>query len=144
MNRCTILIKIHLIPTEILCQAEWLSVDPYMRMRAATINLGEPMVGMQVARSVFHFVWNISSQATLILNCTFMGILIQLLPNLRRVIKSKCPTYPENTQVVANFGWVDRAIFKPLQEHGVETIHRMPDMKGLSDSYALGAVGRPG
>ncbi|CAL8110122.1 unnamed protein product [Orchesella dallaii] len=95
---------------EILCQAEWISVDPYMRMRASTLNLGDAMIGMQVAR----------------------------------VLKSRCPEYPEGSQVVANFGWVERTIFKPERDHGVETIYKMPEMKGLPDSYALGTVGRPG
>jgi NADPH-dependent curcumin reductase CurA len=34
---------------EILCQALWLSVDPYMRGAANRINLGDTMPGVQVA-----------------------------------------------------------------------------------------------
>ncbi|XP_021958008.1 prostaglandin reductase 1 [Folsomia candida] len=37
---------------EILCKAEWLSVDPYMRLVANNLQLGEMMPGVQVARVI--------------------------------------------------------------------------------------------
>jgi len=66
--------------------------------------------------------------------------------NLHRVLKSKCPEFPEGSQVVGGFGWRDLTVYKPVPG-GVRTyntIHKIPDMKGLPDSYALGAVGMPG
>lgn len=63
-----------------------------------------------------------------------------------RVIKSRCDEFPEGSQVVGYFGWRDLTIYKPI-EGGVRSynsILKMPEMKGLSDSYALGALGMPG
>ena len=37
------------ISSEILCKAEWLSVDPYMRGAANNLELGKVMPGSQVA-----------------------------------------------------------------------------------------------
>ena len=50
------------------------------------------------------------------------------------------------TKVVGYFGWRDHTVFKPdpNSERYLETIYKMPNMKGLPDSYALGAVGMPG
>jgi len=63
-----------------------------------------------------------------------------------RVLKSRCPEFPEGSQVVGNFGWRDLTVYKP-DPNGARfysTIHKMPDMKGLPDSYALGCMGMPG
>ncbi len=65
---------------------------------------------------------------------------------LFRVLKSKCSEFPEGSQIVGGFGWRDLTIYKPI-EGGIRaynTIHKMPEMKGLPDSFALGAVGMPG
>jgi len=35
---------------EILCKAEWLTVDPYMRAYSTFMKAGDPMPGAQVAR----------------------------------------------------------------------------------------------
>jgi len=63
-----------------------------------------------------------------------------------RVLKSRCAEFPEGSQVVGNFGWRDLTVYKP-EPNGprtYSTIHKMPEMKGLPDSYALGSVGMPG
>lgn len=40
---------------ELICAAEWLSVDPYMRLAMDRINVfPNPMVGTQVAKCVFY------------------------------------------------------------------------------------------
>jgi prostaglandin reductase 1 len=99
---------------EILCKAEFLSVDPYMRGASTRMNLGDTMPGVQVSR----------------------------------VLKSRNPEFLEGEQVVAHFGWRDLTINKPAPNSGsnpdVGALYKIPDMKGLPDSYALGSVGRPG
>jgi prostaglandin reductase 1 len=106
------------IPTElqdgeILAKAEWLTVDPYMRLRsAATMKVGDQFEGGQVAR----------------------------------VLKSRCDEFPEGSQVVAYLGWRDLSVYKPVPggPRTYQTIQKMPEMKGLPDSYALGCMGMPG
>jgi len=63
-----------------------------------------------------------------------------------RVIKSRNPQFPEGTQVVGQWGWRDLTIFKPgsVAEQGPTTVYKLPNMRGLPDSYALGALGMPG
>jgi len=95
---------------EVLVEAEWLTVDPYMRGRANMMKIGETFVGQQVGR----------------------------------VLKSKNPKYPVGTQLVGNFGWRNLTIYTPGDVENFETAYKMPDMKGLPDSYALGSIGMPG
>jgi len=98
---------------EILAKAEWLSVDPYMRVRSMnTMPVGDQMPGSQVAR----------------------------------VLKSRCPEFPEGCRVVGYFGWRDLTVYKvdPNGPRGYTTIYELPEMKGLPDSYALGCMGMPG
>lgn len=62
------------------------------------------------------------------------------------VIKSRCEEFPEGSQVVGYFGWRDLTIYKPVKG-GIrfyQTIQKLPEMKGLPDSYALGCMGMPG
>jgi prostaglandin reductase 1 len=94
---------------EILAKAEWLTVDPYMRLFATP---GQTMIGGQVAR----------------------------------VLKSRNPEYPEGTQIYGNFGWRTLTIYKPVPNgpRNYQTMYKLPDMKGLPASYALGVVGMPG
>ncbi|CAG7730387.1 unnamed protein product [Allacma fusca] len=63
-----------------------------------------------------------------------------------RVIKSRHPQFPEGSQVVNNFGWRDLTVSKPgtPDEQEPSTTYGMPDLRGLPDSYALGACGMPG
>ncbi len=63
-----------------------------------------------------------------------------------RVLRSRCPEFPEGSQVVGYFGWRDLTIYKPNPDirRGWKSILKMPDMMGLPDSYALGALGMPG
>ncbi|ODM99748.1 Prostaglandin reductase 1 [Orchesella cincta] len=97
---------------EILCKAEWLTVDPYMRAASARLQAGDQMPGAQVAK----------------------------------VLKSRCADFPEGSQVVGNFGWRDLTVTKvpPKEKRGFDSLHAMPEMKGLPDSYALGCLGMPG
>jgi len=64
------------------------------------------------------------------------------------VEKSNNPEYPEGTKVVGNFGWRDSTIHKPeavdKNKTNFEAMYKMPDLKGLPESYALGAVGLTG
>ncbi|OXA58862.1 Prostaglandin reductase 1 [Folsomia candida] len=97
---------------EILCKAEWLTVDPYMRAYSTFLKSGDAMPGAQVAR----------------------------------VIASESPEFPEGSQVVGNFGWRDLTISKvpPPEKQSADSLYKMPDLKGLPDSYALGSCGMPG
>jgi len=63
-----------------------------------------------------------------------------------RVLKSRCAEFPEGCQVVGYFGWRDLTIYKPVPggPRMYSTIQKMPEMKGLPDSYALGCMGMPG
>jgi prostaglandin reductase 1 len=62
------------------------------------------------------------------------------------VLKSKHPGFPEGTKVVGYFGWRDMTIFKPgtAAEQRTGTVYKLPDLKGLPDSYGLGVCGMPG
>jgi prostaglandin reductase 1 len=63
-----------------------------------------------------------------------------------KVIKSRHPQFPEGTKVVGNFGWRDLTLAKPgtPAEQGPATVYKMPNLRGLPDSYALGVCGMPG
>ncbi|XP_059048574.1 prostaglandin reductase 1-like [Achroia grisella] len=61
------------------------------------------------------------------------------------VQESKNPDYPVGTRVVSHKGWCDYTIINPkLQSDFLDTVYTLPDLKGLSNSLALGAVGMPG
>ncbi len=66
--------------------------------------------------------------------------------NIYRVIKSRCAEFPEGSQVVGYFGWRDFTIYKPVPggPRFYSSIQKLPDMRGLPDSYALGCMGMPG
>jgi len=59
------------------------------------------------------------------------------------VVESRNPKYPEGTKVVGNYGWRDMTVYNPTKGNVIDT-YKLPDMKGLSDSYALGSIGMPG
>jgi len=94
---------------EILCEAEWYSVDPYMRGELHSAPDGS-MPGSQVAR----------------------------------VIQSQHPDYPIGTKVTGFFGWRDRTVYNPDLVRGKAWFYKLPDLKGLSESYTLGVLGMPG
>lgn len=61
-------------------------------------------------------------------------------------MKSRNPEFPQGAQICGFFGWRDLTIYKP-EPNGPRhygTIHKMPEMKGLPDSYGLGSIGMPG
>ncbi|CAG7824503.1 unnamed protein product [Allacma fusca] len=60
------------------------------------------------------------------------------------VTESRNPEYPEGTKVVGSFGWRDLTVHKPSEKFNPLDIYKLPDMKGLPESYALGSVGMPG
>lgn len=63
-----------------------------------------------------------------------------------RVLRSKHPQFPEGTKVVGNFGWRDLTIYAPGSpaEQGPFTVYKLPNLRGLPESYALGVLGMPG
>jgi prostaglandin reductase 1 len=65
---------------------------------------------------------------------------------IARVIKSRCPEFPEGCQVVGHFGWRDLTIYKPDPNgpRAYPAVYKIPDMKGLPDAYALGCMGMTG
>ncbi|CAG7824502.1 unnamed protein product [Allacma fusca] len=95
---------------EILTQAEWHSVDPYMRMVSVGLKDGEIMPGRQIAR----------------------------------VLQSKTTAVPEGSLVMGNFGWRDLTVYKPEADVNYDNFYVLQEMKGLPESFALGAVGRIG
>lgn len=62
------------------------------------------------------------------------------------MLKSRNDEFPQGTQIYGFFGWRDLTIYKPDPKgpRHYATIHKMPEMKGLPDSYALGCIGMPG
>jgi prostaglandin reductase 1 len=70
---------------------------------------------------------------------------MQALLLFGRVLQSRNREFPEGSQVVGSFGWRDLTIYKPKPgEASPDGVYKMPDMKGLPDSYALGSLGMPG
>lgn len=100
---------------EYLCQAEWLSVDPYMRPYTARLPLGTTMIGSQVARIIESKNSNFEVGKLLI---GYFGWRSHTIVN---------PTKKSNPLPMSNF------------EPQV-----LPDFKDLSPSLALGVLGMTG
>lgn len=99
---------------EILVKAEWISVDPYQRLNPS--NVGKPVPFEEASYQV--------------------GI----------VEESKNSEYPVGTRVVSHKGWRDYSVINP-KEKGNEfgdMFYKLPDILGLSESHAVGALGMPG
>jgi len=60
------------------------------------------------------------------------------------VEKSNHKDYPEGTLVLGYFGWRDLTLFQPDLVSRPMYFYKLPDLKDLSPSYFLGAVGMPG
>lgn len=99
---------------EILIKAEWISVDPYLRAFHSTLKLPYDQFSFQV------------------------GV----------VQESRDPKYPVGTKVVSHKGWCDYTIDKDNEiipsKTIPDTVYKIPDLKGLSESLAVGCVGMPG
>jgi NADPH-dependent curcumin reductase CurA len=68
-----------------------------------------------------------------------------LIVGSSRVLKSRNPKFPEGSKVLAYVGWRDHTICNPEKMKGMfSMVIPMPDLMGLPDSYALGAVGMTG
>lgn len=62
-----------------------------------------------------------------------------------KVEESKDPNYAVGTKVVTHKGWCDYCIVNPsLPTAPGQSIYKMPDMQGLPESLAVGAIGMPG
>ncbi|KAH9640714.1 hypothetical protein HF086_007285 [Spodoptera exigua] len=59
---------------------------------------------------------------------------------------SKDPRYPVGTRVVSHKGWCDYCIINTTDTsvEPAEIPHKLPNLKGLSNSLGVGAVGMPG
>ncbi|XP_072931529.1 prostaglandin reductase 1-like [Epargyreus clarus] len=58
---------------------------------------------------------------------------------------SKDPRYPVGTRVVSHRGWCDYYVGTPGgTEKSLNSTYKLPDLKGLSPSLGIGAVGMPG
>ncbi|XP_064072056.1 prostaglandin reductase 1-like [Vanessa tameamea] len=60
---------------------------------------------------------------------------------------SKDPRYPVGTRIVSHNGWCDYSIINANVQPSnslLHTVYKAPDLKGLSPSLAVGAVGMPG
>nr|XP_049699943.1 prostaglandin reductase 1-like [Helicoverpa armigera] len=61
------------------------------------------------------------------------------------VEESKDPRYPVGTRVVSHKGWCDYVIIDTSDPDPVAgELYKLPDLKGYSDSFGIGAVGMPG
>lgn len=61
------------------------------------------------------------------------------------VKESKDPDYPVGTRVVSHKGWCDYGILDTKEVDKISgKIYKVPNMNGLSNSLAVGAVGMPG
>ncbi|KAH9640704.1 hypothetical protein HF086_007275 [Spodoptera exigua] len=62
------------------------------------------------------------------------------------VEESKDPRYPVGSRIVSHSGWCDYCIINTSDNSKVEAWHpyKLPNMKGLSNSLAIGALGMPG
>lgn len=108
----------HELPTikngEILVKVEWISVDPYLRAYNSNKSPPYDQFGYQI------------------------GV----------VEDSKNPRFPVGTRVVSHQGWCDYYV-KDANSTGDNInddvqIYKLPNLKGLSTSLGIGAVGMPG
>jgi len=69
---------------------------------------------------------------------------------LVKVIESKDPDYPVGTKLILHTGWIriGKVPAKPAAGYrvsgGLPALNMAPDVKGVPDSYLLGACGMPG
>lgn len=101
---------------DILVKTEWISVDPYQRAYNSHQKLPYDTFGFQV------------------------GV----------VEDSKNPKFPVGTRVVSHKGWCDYYVFNNTNNSGdgflntFDRVYKLPNLKGLSHSLGIGAVGMPG
>ncbi|XP_046959917.1 prostaglandin reductase 1-like [Vanessa cardui] len=63
------------------------------------------------------------------------------------VEQSKDPKYPVGTRIVSNEGWRDYAVIdmaKEASDNILDAKYKLPDLKGMSPSIAIGTAGMPG
>lgn len=61
------------------------------------------------------------------------------------VEESKDPRYPVGTKVVAHKGWCDYCIINSANATDFfNKVYKLPNLKGLPESFGIGAVGMPG
>ncbi|XP_059048576.1 prostaglandin reductase 1-like [Achroia grisella] len=60
------------------------------------------------------------------------------------VQESKNPDFPIGTRVVTHKGWRNYTVIYPKEASPEDTIYKLPDLRGLSNSLGVGAVGMPG
>jgi hypothetical protein len=91
------------------------------------------------------YAWESSGRVSINYNClAFSNYLITRISLLSRVIASKHADYPKGTAVLGYFGWRELSVIQPDLMKRRMYFYKLPDMKGLPPSYALGAVGMPG
>ncbi|XP_052739305.1 prostaglandin reductase 1-like [Bicyclus anynana] len=58
---------------------------------------------------------------------------------------SKDPRYPVGSRIVSHKGWCDYSIINAnVSNSSADIVYKLPDLKGLSNSLGVGAVGMPG
>ncbi|XP_053621819.1 prostaglandin reductase 1-like [Plodia interpunctella] len=58
---------------------------------------------------------------------------------------SKNPRFPVGSKVVSHKGWRDYTVIDPnAAPTPIDKVYKLPDLKGLSESLSVGAVGMPG
>lgn len=62
------------------------------------------------------------------------------------VVDSKNPRFPVGARVVSHKGWCDYYVGNPTEvpSNPMDKIYKLPDLKGMSESLAVGYVGMPG
>ncbi|CAK1547342.1 unnamed protein product [Leptosia nina] len=65
---------------------------------------------------------------------------------LGKVVESKNPDFPVGCKVVSHKGWCDYTVFDDLVEVeiGFASVYKLPDLHGLPEELAVGALGMPG
>ncbi|XP_046959796.1 prostaglandin reductase 1-like [Vanessa cardui] len=63
------------------------------------------------------------------------------------VQQSKDPNFPVGSRIVSHKGWCDYAVIniaKDVRNYYLDVTYKLPDLKGMSPSIAIGTVGMPG
>ncbi|XP_049941133.1 prostaglandin reductase 1-like [Schistocerca serialis cubense] len=105
-----------LLDGQILCETEYISVDPYQRGFTHRYKVGATMIGSQV-------FWL----------------------RVARIVESRSPQHPAGWHVVGTWGWRDRTVVDPTPApDDILPLMLVPDYRDLPMSLAVGVLGMPG
>lgn len=116
--------------TEVLVKAEFLSVDPYMRVYMERFPVGTTMIGTQVAR---YTIYLYNTIYYLLFNCMS-----------RRVLESRNPDFKVGDHVFGSFGWRTHTVFNQAKRTDAIKNFVLPPMGNHSPALAIGMLGISG